>query len=146
MTRILLLLLVLPISCMAFSSEKTLFSQIGHKAEKDCVSRSQDVKSAVLMRDQGLPKEQVLNKLKRLNEAWPISTSLIELIYVKSDRSPDQFYNFSMHTCRVSFWLMMQKELCPEIFPDDNGKQCIRRSEFAAKEILFKSFQYLSSK
>jgi len=139
--RIALLFLL---SCTASASDKSHFGNLGAKVDSNCEARSQDVKTAVHMRDKGKTKEEILTKLQRPNEHWSIGSSFIDNIFELNDKSSESFYWFSLHTCKIHYWKIAQEELCPVIFPEDKGANCLKASARASKDMLIKSFKHLS--
>lgn len=139
--RIALLILL---SSISHASDNSLIRNIETTVGHNCEARSQDVKSAVILRDKGVSKEDALKRLKRPEEPWSIGMYFIDQIYELQDKSPENFYAFSLHTCRVHYWKTAQEELCPLIFSEDAGKQCLIEASKTAKRMMLHSFKHLS--
>ncbi len=142
MKRIALLFLL---SFTASASDKSYVDTLSSKVSSNCETRSLDVKTAVQMRDQGKSKEEILKNLQRPNKHWSIGNYFVDQIFQLNDKSPESFYRFSLNTCRVHYWKVVQEELCPVIFPEDKGENCLKAATNASKDLMFKSFKHLSN-
>ena len=142
MKRIALLFLL---SFTASASDKSYFDTLSSEVSSNCEARSLDVKTAVQMRDQGKSKEEILKSLQRPNKHWSIGSYFMDQIFQLNDKSPESFYRFSLHTCKVYYWKEVQEELCPVIFPEDEGESCLKATTNASKGMLIKSFNHLGN-
>lgn len=142
MKRIALLLFI---SCSASASDSSYFEELGTMVGNNCEARSQDVKTAVNMRDEGATKAEILKALQRPKDNWSIGSYFVDQIFQLNDKSPDSFYQFSLHTCKVYYWKLAQDELCPELFPEDKGANCLKASSRTSKDMMLRSFQHLSN-
>ncbi|MFY0675848.1 MAG: hypothetical protein JXR18_01065 [Neptuniibacter sp.] len=142
MKRIALLLFI---SCTVSASDSSYFGKLGVMVSNNCEARSQDVKTAVHMRDKGVTKEEILKKLQRPNETWSIGSYFVDQIFQLNDKSPENFYQFSLHTCKVHYWKLVQDEACPIIFPEDKGTNCLKAAARTSKDMMINSFKHLSN-
>jgi len=140
--RIALLFLL---SCTASASDESYFGNLGATVSANCEARSQDVKSAVLMRDESATKEEILKKLQRPAEHWSIESYFVDQMFDLHDKSPESFYQFSLQTCKVHYWKLVQDEACPIIFPEDKGANCLKAATRTSKDMMINNYKYLSN-